>query len=75
MIDDCVVGGEDAVREPIVAQELPDVFLRVQLGALWRQRHDGDVAGDVELRGHMPTRLVEQQRCMAPGCHLVGDGP
>ena len=34
MVDDVVVRGEDPVREPIVAQILPDVLLRVQLRAL-----------------------------------------
>ena len=28
---------EDVVREPVVAQELPDVFDRIELGAFWRQ--------------------------------------
>ena len=32
VIDDVVVGLEDAVGEPVVADELPDVFDRVQFG-------------------------------------------
>jgi hypothetical protein len=32
MVDDVVVGFEDAVREPVVTHELPDVFDRVQFG-------------------------------------------
>ena len=32
VVDDVVVGFEDAVRKPVVSDELPDVFLRVQLG-------------------------------------------
>jgi len=35
--EDLVVGFEDPVREPVVAHELPDVFLRVQLRAQFRQ--------------------------------------
>jgi hypothetical protein len=31
VVDEIVVAGEDAVREPVVAHELPDVLLRVQL--------------------------------------------
>ena len=34
--DDLVIGFEDPVGQPIVAQELPDVFDRVQLCALQR---------------------------------------
>ena len=36
MVEDVVVGFEDAVREPVVTHELPDVFDRVQLCALLR---------------------------------------
>ena len=39
VIDDVVIGSEDAVGEPVVADELPDVFDRVELGRLRRQRH------------------------------------
>ena len=38
MVDDAGVGGEGAVGEPVVAHKLPDVFDRVELWALWRQR-------------------------------------
>ena len=43
MVDDVVVGFEDAVGEPVVAHELPDVFGRVQLRTFGRQRHERDV--------------------------------
>jgi hypothetical protein len=52
---------EHAVGEPVVADELPDVLLRVQLGTLGRQRDDGDVVGYHELAGEMPSSLVYQQ--------------
>ena len=55
MVDESVVGGEDAVGQPVVAQELPDVLLRVQLGALGRQLDDGDVGGHVELGRGVPA--------------------
>ena len=38
MVEDVVVGFENAVRQPVVAHELPDVFDRVELGAFRRQR-------------------------------------
>ena len=40
---------EDPVGEPVVAYVLPDVLLRVQLGTLRRQWHDGDVVGHLEF--------------------------
>lgn len=60
VVDDVVVGGEDAVGEPVVAHELPDVFNWVQFGTFGRQSNDTDVAGHDELCGRMPTRLVHQ---------------
>jgi hypothetical protein len=46
VIDDIVIGFEDAVREPVVAHILPDIFDRIEFRALRRQRHDGDVGGN-----------------------------
>ena len=43
MVDEIVVGFEDAVREPVIAHKLPDVLDRVELGAFWRQSDNGDV--------------------------------
>ena len=46
VIDDIVVGFEDAVRKPVVAHILPDIFDRVEFRAFRRQGEDGDVSGD-----------------------------
>jgi hypothetical protein len=43
VVDEIVVGFEDAVGEPVVAHELPDVLDRVGLGAFRRQGENGDV--------------------------------
>ena len=48
MIEDMVVGFEDAVGEPVVPHELPDVFDRVQFRTFRRQRQEGDVVGGFE---------------------------
>jgi hypothetical protein len=61
MVEDVVVGLEDAVGEPVLADVLPDVLDRVELGRFWWQRHEGDVAGEVELAREVPAGLVEQQ--------------
>jgi len=71
--DDVVVGFEHAVGEPVVAQELPDVFGRVEFGAFGRQRQDGDVFGYVELVGHVPAGLVDHQHGVSAGRDLLGD--
>jgi hypothetical protein len=47
--DDFVVAFEHSVGEPIVAQELSDVFGWIEFGTLCRQRQNGDVFGNVEL--------------------------
>jgi hypothetical protein len=50
MIEDIVVGFEDAVRQPVVAHELPDVFDRVEFGAFRRERQQCDVGRDDKTR-------------------------
>ena len=45
MVDDVVVGIEDAVGQPVVAHELPDVLDRIELGRAWRQGENSDVGG------------------------------
>ncbi len=61
MSDDVIVGLEDSVGQPIIADELPDVFDRVEFGRFGWQRHEGDVVGNVELRREVPAGLIEQQ--------------
>ena len=46
MVDDVVVGFEDVVGEPVVAQELPDILGWIEFRAFWRQGGDGDVGGN-----------------------------
>jgi hypothetical protein len=60
MVDEIVVGFEDAVREPVVAHELPDIFDRIELGAFWRQRNDGDVGRHDEAGRQVPASLINQ---------------
>ena len=67
MVDDVVVGCEDPVGEPVVAHELPDILDRVELGAFGRQRDDADVAGNIELAGHVPARLIHQHDRVGTG--------
>jgi hypothetical protein len=73
VVEDVVVGAEDPVGEPVVADELPDVFDRVEFGRFGRQRHQGDVVGDVELAGEVPAGLIEQQHGMGTRRHHLGD--
>ena len=62
MVEDVVVGLEDSVGEPVVAQELPDVLGRVELGCLGRERQQGDVVRHHELVGHVPPGPVEHEQ-------------
>ncbi|AFL54447.1 transposase [Sinorhizobium fredii USDA 257] len=64
MGDDVVVVFEDAVREPVVAQELPDVFHGVQFRRTRRQEHQGDVVRHFELRRDVPSGLIEDEHGM-----------
>jgi hypothetical protein len=67
MVDDVVVGFEDAIGEPIVPHELPDIFHGVELWAFRRQRDDGDVVGHNEACRQVPAGLIDQE-------HSVGTG-
>lgn len=67
VVDDVVVGGEDAVGEPVVAHELPDVFDRVQLGTFGRQSDDADIGRHIQLAGHVPTSLIHQDDRVSAG--------
>src|SRR5271156_4615086 len=62
VVDDVVEGFEDSVREPVVAHELPDVFLRVQLRAFCRQCDERDVGRNDQAAGEMPAGLIDEQR-------------
>jgi hypothetical protein len=56
VIDDVIEGFEDAVRQPVLAHELPDVFLAVELWGAPRQRQKRDVA----WAGWVGSAAVEQ---------------
>lgn len=64
MIDDIFVGFEHAVRQPVVAYELPDVFLRIKFRAFRWQQQDRDVGWNDQPARQVPAGLVEQQNGM-----------
>ena len=70
VVDEIVVGFEDAVREPVVAHELPDIFYRVELGGFRRHGDDCDVGRNDETRRHVPSGLINQEDGVGAG----GDG-
>ena len=61
----------DAVREPVVAQELPHVFDRIELGAFWRQRNDGDVGRHDEAGREVPAGLIDQEDGVGAGATVL----
>ncbi len=71
--DDVVLGSEDPVRQPVVAHELPDVLDGVQLGRSWRQRQQGDVVGDGQHGGHMPSGLIDNHHAVGTGIDGCAD--
>ena len=73
MVDEVVVGCEDAIGEPVVAHELPNVFHRVEFGGFWRQGDDGDVGRHGEAHRHVPAGLIDQQHGVGAGCDGFGD--
>ena len=67
VVEDVLVRGEDAVREPVFAHELPDVLDRVQFGAFRWQRDDADVFRYIQLVGDVPACLIHQDHSMGAG--------
>ena len=56
VVEDVRIGPEDAVGQPIVAHELPDILDRIELGALGWQGDNGDVRRDDKLMRKVPSR-------------------
>ena len=46
MVDEIIVGFEDAIGEPVVAHELPDILDRIEFRRFRRQGENGDVGGN-----------------------------
>lgn len=73
VIDDVVMAREDAVREPNVAQEAPDVFDRVELRCTRRQGHECDVFEHFEPQCGAPSDAVENEDGMGADSDRLGD--
>ena len=73
VVDEIVVGFEDAVGEPVIAHKLPDVFDRVEFGTFRRQWEEGDVRRHDEPRRHVPAGLIDQEDGMGAGGDDLGD--
>ena len=71
MLEDVVVGAEDAVGKPVVADKLPDILDWIEFGAFGRQRDKRDVRRHDELVGQVPTGLVEHEHGVRPGATAI----
>src|SRR4051794_41638935 len=71
--DDRVVVGPDPQAELVLAQVLPDVLDRVQLGAVARQRQEAEVLGNGEVPGRVPARPVEHDHGVRARGDLAAD--
>ena len=54
-------------------EELPEIFDRVQLRAVGRERQQGEVLGHQQGPGAVPAGLVEDDHGMGLGVDLTGD--
>ena len=70
---DVFVVGEDPVGEPIVAHILPNVLNRIELGRLGRKGYERHVFGHLQLRGHVPPSLIDEQNGVGAGFHSQRD--
>jgi hypothetical protein len=73
-VHDGVVGVEHAVAELIVAQVIPDVLDRVQLGAVGWQVQQGDVLRHAQAATQLvPAGAVADQQGMRTGGDIAAD--
>ena len=75
MIDEIVVilRCKNAVGEPVVAHELPDVFHWVELGGFRGHGEDGDVGRHDEACRHVPASLIDQENGVSTRLDGLGD--
>jgi hypothetical protein len=73
VVQDGLIRFENAVGDPVVAHELPDVLHRIEFRALGWQRNECDVLWHDKLGGQMPAGLIEQERGMPTGRDLFCD--
>lgn len=73
VIDDVVIGFEDAVRQQVVAHELPDVFRRIEFWGARRQSDEGDVGRNDEFRREMPSGAIEDENGVRAGVDFHAD--
>src|SRR5260370_34318965 len=73
VIEVIVVGFEDAIRQPVVTHELPDVLDGIELRTLGGQRQERHVGRDFEFCRSMPSGLIEQQDRVTAGSDVLGD--
>lgn len=73
-VEDCFVGVEDAVAEIISPKELPDVFDRVEFGAIGRQSEQADIVGQPQPAAALvPAGAVEDEDGVRTGSDLGAD--
>jgi hypothetical protein len=73
MIEDVTVGGEDAVGEPVLAHELPDILDWVEFWTFGRERDEGDVCRHDEPVRQVPPGLVEDEHGVSTRRHRGRD--
>lgn len=73
MGDDIVVVFEYTVGEPVIAHELPDIFMGVQFRGPGRQRQESDVLGNVEIGRCVPPGLIDEDYGVSAGVDFTAD--
>ena len=72
---DVLVALEEAVREVVVSEELPDVFGGIEFGRSRRKRQQGDVIRHAQVKRGVPSRPIQDQNRMGASGHLCADLP
>jgi hypothetical protein len=70
-IGDLIIGFEDAVGEPVVPHELPDIFDWIELRTFGRYRYDADILGYDKRIGHVPPGLIHEHYGKGTRCYCT----
>src|SRR5262252_4891988 len=65
VVDDIVEGFENSVRQPVLPNELPDIFLAIEFGCAGRKLQERDVVWNLEGLGAMPPGLIEEENSVS----------
>lgn len=67
LIDDRIQTGEGLISDVVLAHMVPEMFDRVEFGAVRGERQQVKAGGNLQSRGRVPTGTIQQHQAMVVG--------